>query len=357
MHKRTRKTPGTVLVLVAIIALGTVKYARVADTERVELELAASLSDAERVLQDAMRKVKEACVTGTGKRGRSDREQPSKVLVQASEEWAHVVDMYRNTLQELEAPQPLPRPRFQATEFMCYSQTTEDGILLDIFSKIGTVNKKAVEVCSGTGFENNVANLAVLHGWETIMMDGNAGNVRAAKRFFGQPGMPNTLRQPHLVEAFITAENINELVAGEGFSGEIDLFSLDIDGMDWWIWHALTVVKPRVVVVEIQELWGPTESKTRGYNPAFQETGIPSMGASLGAFMKLAHARGYRLVGCMQLGFNAFFIREGVGVRAFPEYPPEGCFVHHTGAWARIIAQRKQQAQQYDWIDPVVTIY
>ena len=35
------------------------------------------------------------------------------------------------------------------------------------------------------------------------------------------------------------------------------MLSIDIDGMDFWIWEALAIVSPRIVVVEIQELWGP----------------------------------------------------------------------------------------------------
>jgi hypothetical protein len=57
-----------------------------------------------------------------------------------------------------------------------------------IFAKIGATSRRAVEICSGDGFENNVANLAVLHGWEVIMMDGRENNMAHARRFYTQPG-------------------------------------------------------------------------------------------------------------------------------------------------------------------------
>ena len=47
------------------------------------------------------------------------------------------------------------------------------------------------------------------------------------------------------------------------------------------------------------------------------------MGASLGAFERLAKRRGYRLVGCIQLGFNAFFLRDDLDPTLFPEYAPK----------------------------------
>lgn len=153
---------------------------------------------------------------------------------------------------------PLPVPRFasQPGSVKCYSQTDEDGILLlasacsrlppmtdvaprYIFAKIGTTTRRAVEICSGDGYENNVANLAVLHGWEVIMMDGRENNMAHARRFYSQPGMPSSMKMPHLIRDFITRANVNKLISDKGFSGEIDLFSLDMDGVDWCNPHAL----------------------------------------------------------------------------------------------------------------------
>jgi hypothetical protein len=103
-----------------------------------------------------------------------------------------------------------------------------------------------------------------------------------------------------------------------------------------WIWHALDVVKPRVVIVEIQELWLWTvthpfgqqslslltqqmqEAKTRPYKPDFSADSIPQMGASIAAFNVQAMFRGYRLIGCVSAGFNAIFLRNDIAPDAFP---------------------------------------
>ncbi len=114
-----------------------------------------------------------------------------------------------------------------------------DVTLRYIFAKIGTTTRRAVEICSGDGYENNVANLAVLHGWEVIMMDGRENNMAHARRFYSQPGMPSSMKMPHLIRDFITRANVNQLISDKGFSGEIDLFSLDMDGVDWCDPHAL----------------------------------------------------------------------------------------------------------------------
>ena len=49
-------------------------------------------------------------------------------------------------------------------------------------------------------------------------------------------------------------------------------------------------------------------------------------GASLPAFVNLARAKGYRLIGVQSLGFNAFFMRNGVGEKLFPERSATECF-------------------------------
>ena len=43
----------------------------------------------------------------------------------------------------------LPLPELADTEFRCFSQSGEDGILLYIFTILGTTNKRVVEICAG----------------------------------------------------------------------------------------------------------------------------------------------------------------------------------------------------------------
>jgi len=108
-----------------------------------------------------------------------------------------------------------------------------------------------------------------------------------------------------------------------------------------------------VVVVEIQEVWGWTEFRTRPYRPDHVSYSIPEMGASIQAFSYLADKKGYRLIGCMEAGFNAFYLRKDLGVEEFGgDYSPEGCFWHWTPDWTRTIMERKEMAFDHDWVDP-----
>jgi hypothetical protein len=212
-------------------------------------------------------------------------------------------------------------PSFRDVEFRAFSQNGEDGILLYLFSLLGTTNRRCVEICAGDGIQCNTANLIVNHGWTGLLFDGNEQRVAQGKEFYAN-GKDTFFKPPTFVQAWITAENVNSLVAANHFAGDIDLLSLDIDGMDYWVWKALDCIQPRVVLLESRVEWGPEKAVTIPYDPNFvmEFDGSPWYGgASLPAFVKLAREKGYRLVGSTRLGFNVFFIRCGLGEDVFPE--------------------------------------
>jgi len=111
-------------------------------------------------------------------------------------------------------------------------------------------------------------------------------------------------------------------------------------------------LRPRVIVLEYQEQWGPLEAKTRPYATSFQASHVAHMGASLLAFVKLLQPQGYRLVGCHSGGYNAFFLKEGLGDPELPSYPIENCFVHQQDPkWGNELEKRREIAKQVVWID------
>jgi hypothetical protein len=218
--------------------------------------------------------------------------------------------------------------------FSCYSQTDEDGILLYIFSVIGVTNRYCVEICAGDGIQCNTANLIINHGWSGLLVDGEAENVERGTRFYAKS--PRTcIYPPTFLHAWITRDTVDDLLVNSGFAGEVDLLSLDLDGVDYWIWEAITAVKPRVVVVEYQDILGPERAWTVPYADDFvadrysTTNGMPNFaGASLQAFVNLARRGGYRLIGVNRYGFNAFFVRDDIGVEILPEVGVEQCFTH-----------------------------
>lgn len=231
-----------------------------------------------------------------------------------------------------------PQLPLHEVEFRSYSQNGEDGILWYIFSLLGTVSRRSVEICAGDGTQCNTANLILNHGWEGLLIDGKEQNVVTGKAFYS--AHPNTFSYPpSFVHAWVTKDNVNELVQQHGFEGEIDLLSLDLDGVDYWIWEAINVIRPRVAVVEAQVIWGADRSVTVPYRSDFRAEYVNGFGvysgASLPALVKLGRTKGYRLIGTQSYGYNAFFMRDDVGGSLFPEVTAEECLTHSFVRWAQ----------------------
>jgi hypothetical protein len=241
---------------------------------------------------------------------------------------------------------------FKDVGFRVHSQYEEDGILLFIFSLIGTTNKKCIEICAGDGIECNTANLILNHRWIGLLCDGKEKNVIKAKEFYSKH--PDTRYwPPTIAKEWITKDNVNKLIEGNGFTGEIDLLALDIDGVDYWLWKEITVISPRVVVLEFNSLWGPDVSVTVPYSDnfatEFTQYGSDYAGASLKAFVKLNREKGYRLVGTNAIATNAFFIRNDISCSWLPEIDTSDCFEHPRARFG--MKQRLPGVKNKEWVE------
>lgn len=194
-----------------------------------------------------------------------------------------------------------------------YSQNEEDGILLEIFRRIGIVHRTFIEVGTGNGLENNTT-LLLKQGWHGAWFDGNAQHMK-----FVRDNFATELSQRRLTAttAMITRENISSLMSGAGFSGEIDLLSIDIDGNDYYVFEQLTGVSPRVVVIEYNAKFPPPLRWIIPYDPGFCWDGSDWFGASLETMNDLFRRKGYALVGCNVTGANAFFVRNDLVANHF----------------------------------------
>jgi hypothetical protein len=214
-------------------------------------------------------------------------------------------------------------PIIQDTGLKVFSQFEEDGMLLYIFALLEMSNKTFIEFGSDDGVNSNSANLYFHHGFNGLFMDGNPKAIERGQYFFLK--RPNiTKKAPVFKHAMITAENINELIESSGFTGDIGLLSIDIDGNDYWVWKAIHVVSPQVVIIETHNEFGLNDIVVP-YDPNYFYPGKhPDYhGASPIAMTKLAKHKGYRLVGSNTLGFNFIYIREDLLKDELPEVAVE----------------------------------
>ena len=216
------------------------------------------------------------------------------------------LDVQRYWAEELAKPRNSSPKRLLRYGFKVYSQCDEDGIIQEIFCRIGIKEKSFIEFGVQTGSECNTANL-LLNGWHGLWIEGANKHVQTMQQSL-KPFFEDNLLT--LVEAYVSSENVNDLFSKAGFEGEIDLLSIDIDYNDFWVWKAVNIVRPRVVVIEYNSIFRPPTSVVVPYNPAARWDGSNYFGASLEALVRLGRSKGYRIVGCSFSGVNAFFVRD-----------------------------------------------
>lgn len=212
---------------------------------------------------------------------------------------------WNNEQHELE--KRLREPIFlEVFGYKVYSQNDEDGIIEEIFNRIGTTNKTFIEFGVQNGLESN-GHFLLHKGWKGLWIEGSKKHCKDIGVLF-KKSIEN--KQLTIVNSFITAENINEII-GEHFTESIiDLLSIDIDGNDYHVWKAIKCVSPRVVVIEFNPKFPPNFEWIMPYNAAHIWDKTDYFGASLKSLEILGNELGYQLVGTNLNGINAFFVKK-----------------------------------------------
>jgi hypothetical protein len=193
-------------------------------------------------------------------------------------------------------------------EFCAFSQWGEDGIIDWLVERLPSIPKTFIEFGVEDYRQSNTRLLLQLRNWQGFIMDGSSHYINDIQN--------QEIYWRYELEAkcaFIDRDNINKLIGDSGMIGEIGLLSIDIDGNDYWVWQALDVVQPAIVVCEYNAVLGDIYSLTVPYKPDFQRTQAHHsnlyFGASIRALTKLGQQKGYQFVGTSSTGCNAFFVR------------------------------------------------
>jgi hypothetical protein len=213
-----------------------------------------------------------------------------------------------------------------------HSQTDEDGILREIFRRIGVTNRTFVELGASDGLENNTRFL-LDQGWSGAWIEGSARKVQTARKLFAEAVAEKRLAVEF---SYLTAANVNEVVGRFAPANEIDLLSIDLDGNDYYLLDAIRSVAPRVIVAEYNAKYPADISWVMEYNESHRWDSTDYFGASLKALDGLLSRRGYRLVGCNIVGTNAFFVQSELSTQELfcgpftPEnhYEPARYYLH-----------------------------
>ena len=200
---------------------------------------------------------------------------------------------------------------FREAEFKVFSQFGDDGIIqylidrLDIPTELATFVEFGVQDYS----ESNTRFLLLNNNWRGLVMDGDKGSMEGLKTrdMYWRHDLTALCR-------WIDRDNINAILAESDFSGPLGILSIDIDGNDYWVWQRIEAVKPVIVIVEYNSVFGARQAITVPYDPAFNRTKAHYSnlywGASLPALASLGRSKGYAFVGSNLAGNNAYFVHE-----------------------------------------------
>lgn len=255
-----------------------------------------------------------------------------------------IINAYTNSeiLRKMNSRYNDPK-RLHNFAFQVNSQNDEDGIIHEIFKRIGITKKIFVEIGVGDGKENNTAFL-LSQGWKGFWFDGDDS-------FLNYINSRNDLGNGCIIPSilFVDKENIIKYFELLKIPVDFDLLSIDIDQNTYYIWEVLVEYKPRVVVIEYNAVIPPDIEWKAEYNAKKTWDGSHNYGASLKAYEILGSRLGYSLVGCDFNGINAFFIRNDLVNNKFcPPYtsenhyePARHAFVHRKAQASTILDRKK----------------
>ena len=229
--------------------------------------------------------------------------------------------------------------------FRVFSQNDEDGVLLRIFSHIGQTNQYIIEIgsnCSGSDLgipENMSTNLIVNHGWHGAIFEIDQTEYDRTRYFFARDFATKHFHvmingqcgcfSPLVIQQAISPENIDQVLRDAHDEPEPDLMVIDIDGGDYAVMRSMSVVRPRVLVIEFEKRFRDRYSVVQFDSTQFSKKWPQSGAASLPAWEKLLTSQGYTLCAIGSCGFNAFFVRSDIATGKFSPLTSVAAFDTH----------------------------
>ena len=189
-----------------------------------------------------------------------------------------------------------------------HSQNGEDGIFMYLFKMLKNSNNNFIEIGCSDGLENNSRNLI------NIGMSGTGIDIEWSKligydKIILEKSLEGRIK---LKSMKVTIDNFYEILSMEGSNP--DIFSLDIDGNDYYIADALLRAgfRPSIACLEVNSFLGKNPIIVK-YQENFSRYQLQPnyglyFGASPSAWRELWIRYGYQALGLDSSGTNIFFV-------------------------------------------------
>ena len=194
-------------------------------------------------------------------------------------------------------------------EFSVFSQWGDDGIINWLVENLNIKKKIFIEIGTENYKESNTRFLLMKRNWTGYLIEGDKNHALDIKKqkIYWKYDL-------NIISKYVDRENINHIFNKLKLPKDIGLLSLDIDGIDYWVWEKIETIKPIIFICEYNAVFGDLNSLTIPYIKNFNRYKYHhsnlAFGASIKAFQKLATKKGYILLGTNSNGVNAYFIRK-----------------------------------------------
>ena len=191
-------------------------------------------------------------------------------------------------------------------ELKFFSQNGEDGIIDYIVQKLDLKKPSFVEIGIGDYSEANTRFL-----YETYYSNGLVVDINKNLKEKVSSNVSLWKGNLNVLEKNVSSENINEILSTYA-NFKIDIFSIDIDGIDYWILKKIQPKISKVIILEYNSIFGPelevTIPNIKNFIRTKEHYSNLYYGASLKSYVKLMDDKGYYFLGVNRLRNNAFFI-------------------------------------------------
>ena len=191
--------------------------------------------------------------------------------------------------------------------FNIFSQSNEDAILEYLILCLNLKELEFIEIGTEDYSESNTRYIFEKYNCKGLIVDNTKNLKKKVSKILH-------LWKGHLdiVETKIDKNNINSIISVFFSKNHVDIFSLDIDGIDYWIINELPNNISKIFIAEYNPFFGPDLEVTVPYTDSFDRSKYhPSnlcWGMSFKALVNLMHKKGYQFIGSNFLRNNAFFI-------------------------------------------------
>ena len=187
-----------------------------------------------------------------------------------------------------------------------FSQNGEDGIIDYILEVLNVKNPKFIEIGVEDYIEANTRLLYHIRNSHGLIVDQSININKLSKNLDLWKGRIKVLKK------FVTSENINEIIKHENFNINLDLFSIDIDGLDFWVIKNLPANFAKICIAEYNPLFGSENEisvpNIENFNRTKYHYSNLCWGVSLKGLISIMNEKNFVFLGANNLKNNAFFI-------------------------------------------------